>query len=37
MQIITEVEQGSPERLALRLGIVTCSELECLLVNGKGE
>ncbi|MGY2255070.1 lambda exonuclease family protein [Pseudomonas reactans] len=37
MQIITEVEQGSPEWLALRLGIVTCSELECLLVNGKGE
>ncbi|MDD0971648.1 lambda exonuclease family protein [Pseudomonas aphyarum] len=37
MQIITEVEQGSQEWLALRLGIVTCSELECLLVNGKGE
>ena len=37
MQIITEVEQGSPEWLTLRLGIVTCSELECLLVNGKGE
>lgn len=37
MQIITEIEQGSPEWLALRLGIVTCSELECLLVNGKGE
>lgn len=37
MQIITEVQQGSPEWLALRLGIVTCSELECLLVNGKGE
>ncbi|MBV4553097.1 YqaJ viral recombinase family protein [Pseudomonas sp. SWRI102] len=37
MQIITEVEQGSPEWLALRLGIVTCSELDCLLVNGKGE
>lgn len=37
MQIITEVQQGSPEWLALRLGIATCSELECLLVNGKGE
>ncbi len=37
MQIITEVHQGSPEWLALRLGIATCSELECLLVNGKGE
>lgn len=37
MQIITEVEQGSSEWLALRLGIATCSELDCLLVNGKGE
>ena len=37
MQIITEVQQGSQEWLALRLGIITCSELECLLVNGKGE
>lgn len=37
MQVITDVEQGSAEWLALRLGIVTMSELECLLVNGKGE
>jgi hypothetical protein len=37
MQIIREVEQGSADWLALRLGIVTCSELDCLLVNGKGE
>ncbi|MBX8534578.1 YqaJ viral recombinase family protein [Pseudomonas cichorii] len=37
MKIITEIEQGTPEWLALRLGIVTCSELDCLLVNGKGE
>jgi hypothetical protein len=37
MQIITEVQQGTPEWLALRLGIVTCSELDSLLVNGKGE
>lgn len=37
MKIITEIEQGTPEWLALRLGIITCSELECLLVNGKGE
>ncbi|SDT51959.1 YqaJ viral recombinase family protein [Pseudomonas prosekii] len=37
MQIITEVKQGSPEWLALRLGIATCSELDCLLVEGKGE
>ncbi len=37
MKIITDIEQGTPEWLALRLGIVTASELECLLVNGKGE
>lgn len=37
MQIITDVEQGTQAWLDLRLGIVTCSELECLLVNGKGE
>lgn len=37
MQIVREIEQGSAEWLALRLGIVTCSELDCLLVNGKGE
>lgn len=37
MQVITDIEQGSAEWLALRLGIVTMSELECLLVSGKGE
>ncbi|MBF0675551.1 lambda exonuclease family protein [Pseudomonas sp.] len=37
MQIISSVEQGSSEWLALRLGIVTASELDCLLVNGKGQ
>ncbi|MCV4287917.1 YqaJ viral recombinase family protein [Pseudomonas capsici] len=37
MQIIIDAEQGTPEWLALRLGFVTCSELDCLLVNGKGE
>ena len=37
MRIITNIEQGTPEWLALRLGIVTASELECLLVNGKGQ
>lgn len=37
MQIIRNIEQGSADWLALRLGIVTCSELDCLLVNGKGE
>lgn len=37
MKIISDVEQGTPEWLALRLGIITCSELDTLLVNGKGE
>lgn len=37
MQIVRNVEQGSADWLALRLGIITCSELDCLLVNGKGE
>lgn len=37
MQIITEIEQGSADWMALRRGIVTMSELDCLLVNGKGE
>lgn len=37
MQIIREIEQGSADWLAMRLGIVTCSELDCLLVSGKGE
>lgn len=36
MQILN-IEQGSPEWLSVRCGIVTCSELDCLLVNGKGE
>lgn len=37
MQIITDIAQGTPEWLALRLGIATASELDCLLVSGKGE
>ncbi|PVZ19962.1 MULTISPECIES: lambda exonuclease family protein [unclassified Pseudomonas] len=37
MQIITDIQQGTPEWLKLRLGIITCSELDCLLVSGKGE
>lgn len=36
MQIIRELEQGTPEWLAARMGIVTMSELQCLLVAGKG-
>ncbi len=37
MQIIREIEQGSEEWLRLRLGIVTCSELGVLMVDGMGE
>ena len=37
MKIISDVEQGTQEWLELRLGIATCSELDTLLVNGKGE
>jgi len=37
MQIIREIEQGSEAWLKLRLGIVTCSELDVLMVDGKGE
>jgi len=36
MQIIKELEQGSEAWHAARMGIVTMSELQCLLVNGKG-
>lgn len=36
MQIIRELEQGTPEWHDARLGIVTMSELHTLLVNGKG-
>lgn len=35
--IILTMEQGSPEWLQARLGIATASELDCLLVAGKGE
>ncbi|KFE50105.1 lambda exonuclease family protein [Pseudomonas syringae] len=36
MRIITDIKQGTPEWLALRLGIATASELDVLLVSGKG-
>lgn len=32
---ILDCTQGTPEWLAARLGIITCSELDCLLVDGK--
>jgi hypothetical protein len=35
MQIIRDLEQGSPEWHALRSGIVTMSNVDCLLVDGK--
>ena len=35
MKIVTDIEQGTPEWLALRLGIATASELDCLLVSGR--
>lgn len=34
--IMRDLEQGSEAWLMARLGIATCSELDCLLVNGKG-
>jgi hypothetical protein len=37
MQIIKDLEQGSAEWLAIRMGIVTMSNMSALLVNGKGE
>lgn len=36
MQIIKDLEQGTPEWHALRTGIVTMSEIQTLLVDGKG-
>ncbi|EMP3659538.1 YqaJ viral recombinase family protein [Pseudomonas aeruginosa] len=37
MQIFKDLEQGSQEWLDARLGIATCSELDVLMVNGKGQ
>lgn len=37
MQIIKDLEQGSAEWLAIRMGIVTMSNIGALLVNGKCE
>jgi hypothetical protein len=37
MRIVTDIKQGTPEWLALRLGIATASELDVLLVSGKGQ
>lgn len=37
MQIIRDIEQGSEAWKGLRTGIITCSDLDVLMVNGKGE
>lgn len=37
MQIVRNIEQGSAEWLALRLGIITCSEIDALMIDGKQE
>lgn len=37
MQVINDFEQGSPEWLAVRLGIPTASGIDVLMVDGKGE
>lgn len=36
MEIIWDIEQGSPEWLDLRLGIITCSELSAIRADGVG-
>lgn len=37
MQIIRNIEQGSEDWLQLRLGIITCSELDALMIEGRQE
>lgn len=36
MEIIHHIEQGSQEWLALRLGLITCSEIATIRADGKG-
>lgn len=36
MEIIHDIEQGSPEWLELRLGIITCSEISAIRADGAG-
>lgn len=36
MKIITDIEQGTPEWLSLRLGLITCSEIKTIRANGAG-
>lgn len=36
MEIFTDIEQGSPEWLNMRLGLITCSEIKTIRSNGAG-
>lgn len=36
MEIITDIEQGTPDWLSLRLGLITCSEIKTIRANGAG-
>lgn len=36
MEIIHDIEQGSPEWMDLRLGLITCSEMSCIRSDGAG-
>lgn len=36
MEIIHDIEQGSPEWLDMRLGIITCSEISAIRADGTG-
>lgn len=36
MEIIHDIEQGSPEWLDMRLGIITCSEISAIRADGAG-
>ena len=36
MEIIYDIEQGSPEWLDLRLGLITCSEISAIRADGAG-
>lgn len=36
MEIIHDIEQGSPEWMDLRLGIITCSEMSAIRADGAG-
>ena len=37
MKITHDIEQGSPEWLDMRLGLITCSEISAIRADGAGE